>query len=481
MTDFQNDDEHTPIPRSLEEATRRPTRKTREINIYATSPRTTAQAFLEVHTDPLIRFADRWYAWRSGVYTQVHDEEIDTSISMFLDPAGKFSIKRTLHFEQMDRHVNEVRKAMERLCHPRGLADPGSTRGFWLRNAGPDPKELLNCRNGILHLPTRTLMAPTPDFFCEGRTEIDFDADAGPPVAFLGFLASLELLPEEITLLQQMAGYLLQYGNPMQKVFLIVGPTRAGKGVFERVLTKLIGERHVGGLRAPLDDRFDLEHMIGKSLGLVSDLRLSPKSDVTSFVQKLLTISGHDLIVIPRKNKSAHNAPLPLNILMTSNEIPCLTDRGSAIAGRLIPIVLTKSHLEQEDLTLEARLAAELPAILNWALDGYDRVMQLGRFVLPASSMHVRRQIEGQASPVSSFIRDQCELAIGAVTPKEVLRQAFDDFCSFHDFPVLQDSRFGAALKAAHPTVGTRRVRDGKGKRVWCYMNIRLRPVADDE
>ena len=49
-----------------------------------------------------------------------------------------------------------------------------------------------------------------------------------------------------------------------------------------------------------------------------------------------------------------------------------------AIAGRFVPLLLTRSWLGQEDHGLENALREELPGILNWALDGLARLARAG-------------------------------------------------------------------------------------------------------
>ena len=46
---------------------------------------------------------------------------------------------------------------------------------------------------------------------------------------------------------------------------------------------------------------------------------------------------------------------------------------------------MSQSFAGREDLTLKARLAAELPRILNWAITGWKRLRARGHFVQPPS------------------------------------------------------------------------------------------------
>ena len=96
-----------------------------------------------------------------------------------------------------------------------------------------------------------------------------------------------------IDALQEMMGYILGGGTRLQKIFMFVGPKRAGKGTIGRVLTGLLGAHSVAApTLASLSTHFGLSTLIGKPLGLISDVRLSKRSDSNVVVERLLVGVG---------------------------------------------------------------------------------------------------------------------------------------------------------------------------------------------
>ena len=93
-------------------------------------------------------------------------------------------------------------------------------------------------------------------------------------------------------------------------------------------------------------------------------------------VERLLSISGEDTLTVNRKYRDQWTGKLPARLMLCSNELPHLGDASMAVAGRFVPLLLTESFYGKEDLTLEDELAAELPGILNWALDGLERLAE---------------------------------------------------------------------------------------------------------
>ncbi|OEV19699.1 hypothetical protein AN219_27705, partial [Streptomyces nanshensis] len=72
--------------------------------------------------------------------------------------------------------------------------------------------------------------------------------------------------------------------------------------------------------------------------------------------------------------------------MVLSNELPNFGDSSGVIARRFVVLTMTASWLGREDTTLTGKLAAEMPGILNWALDGLARLERNGRITEPASS-----------------------------------------------------------------------------------------------
>lgn len=97
-------------------------------------------------------------------------------------------------------------------------------------------------------------------------------------------------------------GYVLSGETRQQKIFMLVGPPRSGKGTIGRVLTGLLGAHNVAApTLAGITQNFGLQGLIGKPLALISDARLSNKADGTVAVERLLSVSGEDAITVDRR------------------------------------------------------------------------------------------------------------------------------------------------------------------------------------
>ena len=198
-------------------------------------------------------------------------------------------------------------------------------------------EEIVSVANGLLHVPTRAVLPHAPGFFNHHSLPFPYEPECGPPVRWLKFLDELwgDDQPS-IDTLQEAFGYLLGGGTSQQKMFFLDGPKRAGKGTIGRVLTGLVGAHNVAApTLASLSTNFGLSPLIDKPLALISDARLSGRSDSSVVVERLLSISGEDSLTVDRKYKEPWTGRLPTRLVLLTNELPRLTDASGAL---VIPV-----------------------------------------------------------------------------------------------------------------------------------------------
>lgn len=349
--------------------------------------------------------------------------------------------------------------------------------------------------NGLLDVRTRRLHPHTPSYFNHFSLPYEYREDAPEPTRWLKFLR--ELWPEgddgdgSIDLLQEWFGYVLSGDTRHQKIMLMVGPRRSGKGTILRVLTALLGQYNVANPTvSKLSGQFGLESLIGKPLAAIGDARFVGK-DVGIVVERLLTISGEDPIDVERKHRDAWNGRLPTRFMILSNEMPRHADASAALASRFLILQTANSFLGKEDPDLFVNLREELAGILVWALDGLDRLTERRRFNPPPSSDDATYDLERQASPVTLFVEDECDLGPNhEILPLDlyagyervnsygepVRSGGYRDWCKLHgiDFvPTLEG--FGSQLRAAFPEVRAVRRRAEGAHRPRHYVGVSLR------
>src|SRR5262249_31254338 len=286
-----------------------------------------------------------------------------------------------------------------------------------------------------------------------------------------------------IDVLGEWFGYVISGRLDLHKIFVMVGPTRGGKGVIARIETALLGKRNVcGPVLSSLGGEFGLAPLLGKSLAIISDARSSGvKGSSSVVVERLLSISGEDTLTVNRKYREQWSGKLPVRLHVISNELPRLGDASNAIIGRLVFLLTTRSWLGKEDHELEAGLHKELTGILNFSLAGLRRltIHNRERFTRFHSANEAITQMRDLASPVSAFVRERCKLESDAEIAVDDLYAAYKRWCEASEYPKSPKAHFGRDLRAACPSVRRTRPVD-ETKRHYVYAGIRLRTASDE-
>ena len=416
-----------------------------------------------------------FWRWDGACYRDADGDSVQAQIWRYLDAARRFGKEgEVIPYQPSRSSVENVVSAFKAVCNL-----PGSIEApAWLDDLRdrPAPAELLPVRNGLLHLPTGRLSKPSPAFFCLNASGVAFDPEAPEPRQWLGFLRLI--WPDDlqaIEALQDIFGYLLSPDTSHQKIPLIVGPKRSGKGTIARVLTALLGQDSVSApTLASLATNFGLAPLIGKSVAIIGDARLSGKADQSAIAERLLSISGEDSITVDRKFQAAWTGRLGVRFVIMSNELPRLSDASGALASRFLVLTMTNSFYGKEDRGLGNRLMTELPGILNWARAGYLRLRERGYFVPPVSAREAVEELEALGSPISAFVKERCTVAPGLRCPVDDMFEAWQGWCAANGRrePGTVQS-FGRDLRAAVTGLGVTRPGTG-GYRLRYYEGIDL-------
>jgi putative DNA primase/helicase len=457
-------------------------------------PHRLAQLFLQqCHTHPLgltlRHWRGEWLCWQGGAYRAYGEDDVQAALSRhvraeFTRIAGirtqaKKSGRRPLIQKVTRGLCGDVAAALQSLC----LVGSDVEQPTWLGEAPFPAAEVVAARNGLLHVPSflgvqGRLHPITPAFFSGVALDFDIDLAAPRPAAWLAFLGQLwPNDPQSVETLQDWFGYCLVPDTALQKIFFLLGPTRSGKGTICRVLERLLGTANVvGPTFSGLAGEFGLQPLLGKPLAVVSDARLSARTDRGVVVERLLAISGEDTLTVNRKHQSPVTGKLPTRLMIATNELPNLLDASGALVARLVVLRLTQSFLGQEDTGLLGRLVPELPGILLWSLEGLRRLRVRGRFVQPPSGRAPLDQMSEVSSPVKAFVEECCEVGPGLKVAKRVLYAAWLAWCGERGHFAGNDASFGRNLGAAFPGVETSR-ESGPGRR-WLYTGLDLKPEA---
>lgn len=381
-------------------------------------------------------------------------------------------------FQPNRSKVANMLEALQAITYLDGSVDPPA----WLDDEARRPApEIVAVRNGLLHVATRELQPHTPLFFNQHALSFDYDPGAATPRRWLRFLDQLWGDDQEaIDTLAEEMGYILGGGTGQQKMFMLVGPKRSGKGTIGRVLTGLLGAHNTAApTLAGLTTNFGLQPLIGKPLAIISDARLGEQTNRSVAVERLLSISGEDSITVDRKYRDPWTGKLPSRFVILTNELPDFTDSSGALASRFILLTLNNSFLGKENPRLTEELLAEASGIFNWALDGLARLTERGYFIQPESAREALRHLEDMSSPIGAFVRDLCDVGPAYEVAKDDLFKAWELWCEEEGRPFYRTKAvFARDLRAAVPGLKVARLGRRGQPRKNVFRGLRLRPAG---
>ncbi len=400
-----------------------------------------------------------WWEWQTAHWVEVEPRAIRAAAYEFTEYAIYRPGENVKPWMPSSKKISDLVDALAAVVHlPERSGNPS-----WLdrRRTGV----IVSCANGLLDVDARELHGHSPEFFNQVSVPFAYDSDALDPTRWLGFLEAL--WPDDKTAPNALAewfGYVLSGRTSLQKILLVVGPPRGGKGAIARILAELVGRENVAGpTLSSLSGDFGLAPMIGKPLAVVSDARLNGR-DSSVVVERLLSVSGEDRLTVNRKYREQWTGTLPSRFMLLSNELPQLGDASAAIAGRFITLLLEHSWLGREDQTLEPEMRAELPGILNWALEGLVRLEDQGEFTRPAGAEDAYRALVDLASPVQAFIRDRCIIAPDLEVSVSDFYRAWKSWADDSGHAKKSKQTLGRDLRAALPLVTVVQLRDGNDR-----------------
>ena len=303
---------------------------------------------------------------------------------------------------------------------------------------------LVRVKNGVIELKTQRYRENRRQDLITSVCPVEYDPKAVCPT-WERFIAEITCGDAELAaFLKRLVGYMLTGRTDEQLLFFFYGHGSNGKSTFIQVIQALMGtyatqinsdvlmaNRSVGGPNA------SLAKLPGKRLVVANELPEGGRFDD----MLIKSMTGGDTLVARQvygKHEIEFTAQFALVII--GNHKPVIHDMSHGMWRRmcLIPFAAQFSA-EQADPTLPARLLAELPGILNWALEGVAEWQEHGlKRSLPAAVVKANDDYREESDLLGEFLSG-CILQPDAYTPATELYQAFQTFaCEGNEWRMTQ-------------------------------------------
>jgi P4 family phage/plasmid primase-like protien len=228
----------------------------------------------------------------------------------------------------------------------------------------------------MLRLSDRKLLPFASSYRRRNKLAVRFDQKATCKV-FLETLMRPALEQDDLDLLQRACGLFLIGKNLAQKILLLIGTAGGGKGTFIRVLSGIIGLLNVAALRTQLlTERFETSRFLGKTLLYGADVPAHFLNTFGASVLKML-VGGDPTTFEFKGSNERPNIVCYFNAVISCNSRLVVHLEGDAEAWRrrLVIVDYHQPKPERPDSKLsDLILASEASGVLNWMLEGLDKL-----------------------------------------------------------------------------------------------------------
>ena len=255
--------------------------------------------------------------------------------------------------------------------------------------------------NGMLDVNTLEIEPHQPGLRMTTKCPHIFDTSAECP-SWMAWLEDRLTDEETRDLVQEMFGYCLVTDLNFHKFFFIYGDGGTGKSTCVNVLEWLIGEgNRISVELTELDDKFVRSQLVGKSLYLCKELT----SRSFKHIGLIKSIVGGDPVPVDVKYGKGFTFCPKGRFVMESNVIAATPDSSGGFERRFIQIDFDKKiDRDTMEFGFEKKFKKEMSGILNWALAGYARLRERGRFVHTVKSNQATKDLMKHRAQVQCFI-----------------------------------------------------------------------------
>ncbi len=330
-----------------------------------------------------------WYS--NGVYVPIGIDELRAKVKSYITSYNEACLS-----------MADVEEVMRNI-----LSDP-----VFVTSEELDADEnIVNFKNGILHLDTNRLTPHSPDIYSTVQLDCDWDLDNIKTPVFDAFMKDLcGESNESYTFLMEFMGVTLSNikGYRMKSALFMVGEGNTGKSQLKALCERILGQRNCAAIDLnTLEARFGTSAIYGKRLAGSSDLSYMSVNELKIFKQ----VTGGDRIFAERKGSSPFYYTYKGQLWFCMNKLPKFGgDRGDWVYDR-INIVECNNVIprEKRDKFLCDKMYAERSGIVAKAFMWLRSVISNGYEYTESPGVRAKRSLYAKENnPVANFYNQCC-------------------------------------------------------------------------
>lgn len=308
---------------------------------------------------------------------------------------------------------------------------------------------LFNVSNGIIDLTAGKVRGHDPADLQTKLAPVVFNPAAQCPI-WLSVLNRIMGGRQELVGYLQRASGLSLTGNVSEHVlFLCYGTGANGKSLFLNTLAAMMGPDYA--MKAPADlllakhgESHPTEMASLFGMRMVSCIE---SDDGRRFAEaRVKELTGGDPVTARRMREDFWTFNPTHKLWMAANHKPIVkgNDHGIWRRMRLIPFTVTIPDAEQ-DKALPEKLRAELPGILNWAIQGCLE-WQRGGLQDPDCVLAATAEYRGEQDVIGQFLQDKCQQGEALEATASKLYLTYKGWAEQQGEKPISQRRFGTIM-----------------------------------
>jgi len=332
---------------------------------------------------------------------------------------------------------------------------------------GLDENEILLKDGKILDLETRELREASKEDKALNYINAKYDPEANPERIDEFIKRTLDT-EDAVKNVQEYLGYCLKWpSSKFEKVLLILGYTDTGKSTILKLFQELFEGSNVTKMSFPqigMERAFHVEKLKDSVVNFDFDM---DDSQIPRKSRLKKVISNEEIHADPKGEKGYDFKPKS-RFMIASNSAPDDSDATDAYFNRFITVKAT-NKVEEKERNLVEKLTTEenLSWLLNWALEGLDRLKEQNRFSRELSAYETKKAWTKFGTSTEKFISDQVRFKTedSKNIPTTDLYEAYEMWCETQLETAVSQRKF-ISQAASHPDMKKEKAMTNSGRRM---------------
>lgn len=285
------------------------------------------------------------------------------------------------------------------------------------------PNPIISCKNCEIHINkdgTHVIKDHSYRSFSTRCLNTEYDPSAKAPLfmqTLREIFANFPDTEDMVRHISEVFGYIIQPYKNLSSWWLFIGPGGDGKTTLADILQGVLGSAFTPGNTALINsklsnnDNHSMMGLVGALALVIGDFKKGAIIDD----EKIKEYADNKVMQANPKGKDRFNFMYSAGLIVCSNHLPKTTDNSHGFQRRVnvVPFNAQFTKTNMQDYDRKAKILddpEEIAGILNFMLEGLQRLRSRGGFDIPESCKKASEDWMSQTNNTSKFINDIVEL-----------------------------------------------------------------------